>query len=547
MIALFIALLLQTSAARAKPAPAPALVRGKIVADDTNTPISYAAVELHRASDQTLRRAYTDSAGAFEISGVEPGNYMLRAGKTGFVTAGYKDPDDDTAPLRLAPADTKEVSLRLARGAVIAGTITDTMGEPVNGATVSLLRKIYSGGHAQYATPSSGFTDDRGDYRLFNLPAGRYYVKVTKNLTPGGAGLPVSPTFFPAARRQQDAAPITLRAGEERDGANVTLQDAALYDVAGRVIDARTGEPMVNAYLNLMPAFGGGMMYNDRAQPDGAFRLRNIPAGSYRINVSAGYADRARAPVNSTRTVEISGNTSDLVIRIGAGSTITGKVQSVAGAALPNMMVLMTQRLSDGSALRTTSGAVDPKGAFEMAGVEPGTYEIAVGVLGENVGDVVMTSAVLAYASSPSSARDVTDSAVEIGDTDALVLTVTVDASPATVSGKVFDGEAEGKAKALPRVPIALVSADAKKRAIYRYFHAATTKRDGSFELSGIAPGKYLLIPWPAEDSGQVLDPDVFPMVESLATPVTVEHGGKVTQDLRLTRALRTLADTFAQ
>lgn len=99
----------------------------------------------------------------------------------------------------------------------------------------------------------------------------------------------------------------------------------------------------------------------------------------------------------------------------------------------------------------------------------------------------------------------------------------------------------------LPNTNIALVSADPKKRLVDRYFHSVRSGRDGSFKLSGLAPGDYLLIPWPGDDAGQVLDPDVFAMLERLATRVTLELGGKVAQDLRLTPELRTLADTFSQ
>ncbi len=139
--------------------------------------------------------------------------------------------------------------------------------------------------------------------------------------------------------------------------------------------------------------------------------------------------------------------------------------------------------------------------------------------------------------------QDVTDTRFEVGESGSLNLSLTIDFRTATISGKVLDIEDQP----LPKINVALISADPKKRMLTRYFQRASSGHDGTFKLQGLPPGDYLLMPWPGEDAGQVLDSDVFRMVERFATRITLPRGGTITQDLRMTPELRTLADAFSQ
>ena len=67
------------------------------------------------------------------------------------------------------------VALKMARGAVIAGTIRDEFGQPLPGARVSVLQYRMQNGERTLVPvaavgPLGDGTDDLGAYRIFGLP-----------------------------------------------------------------------------------------------------------------------------------------------------------------------------------------------------------------------------------------------------------------------------------------------------------------------------------------------------------------------------------------
>jgi carboxypeptidase family protein len=71
----------------------------------------------------------------------------------------------------------KNLVLRLDPTGVIAGQVSDEDQEPVSGLEVFALRiNFQPGGRKQVTTSGRTVTDDLGNFRLPNLPAGSYYV-----------------------------------------------------------------------------------------------------------------------------------------------------------------------------------------------------------------------------------------------------------------------------------------------------------------------------------------------------------------------------------
>jgi protocatechuate 3,4-dioxygenase beta subunit len=558
MLAILLAVLQAAPAARkaASPAASGAVIRGKVLADENGLPLRYASVQLRRSGPtQDSVTVTTNDSGAFEIRDIEPGAYTARAAKPGFVTTLYKSANGDSGPLKLNAGQVEEVIFRLPRAVAISGIVTDAYGEPVNNATVQAMSKTYSGGRAQLVHRATAQTDDRGEYRVYGLPAGRYYLQVTKRPNQSEAGAALATTLFPGASHLEDAQPIVVKPGEDRQGINVTLQEASLFDITGRVFDAESGQPVTNAFLTLLPANGNGFNANDRAETDGVFRIRNVVAGNYRLMVTAPSTDRNKPPMSVTRFLDLTnGAVSELVIRVGPGSTVKGTVKAVGGLLPEGVQVSVSQRAADGTFINAFSAAANADGDFEISHVAPGSYELSVATTarpGSETARFFLASASLSLgpaSTTAPTAHDVGDANIEVGDADAMTLSLTIDLRTAAISGKILEAKAsEAEDKPVANMNVALVSADPKKRLISRYFHSGRSGRDGSFKLTGLPPGDYLLIPWPGEDAGQVLDHDVFPMIERFATRVSVERGGNVTQDLRMTPELRTLADAFSQ
>ncbi len=188
----------------------------------------------------------TDDAGKFTFEDVAEGRYNLTSEKTGFVTQRY-GARSDTSPgtqLDLHVGDQlKDLALKMTPQAVLSGQVTDQDGDPVANVQVSVYRYAYSNGHRQLMPgggppaggggrggpgggPGAGATDDQGNYRISNLPPGRYYVNANPRggnvLIPtqerpgrsGGAPQATSiTTFYPNAIDVTGAVPVDVVAG----------------------------------------------------------------------------------------------------------------------------------------------------------------------------------------------------------------------------------------------------------------------------------------------------------------------------------------------
>jgi protocatechuate 3,4-dioxygenase beta subunit len=137
----------------------PVLLRGRVVTAD-GAPVRRVRVTVQNSSGVP---AYTDDQGAFQLI-VPSSAGGLRLTKSGFVsqTVGRRD---------LPPQG--ELVVRLAKGAGITGMVIDHLGAPAAGVRVRVRRIAEAGtqgGGQQYTVES----DDLGEFRVGNLPAGRY-------------------------------------------------------------------------------------------------------------------------------------------------------------------------------------------------------------------------------------------------------------------------------------------------------------------------------------------------------------------------------------
>ncbi|MBI4486934.1 MAG: carboxypeptidase regulatory-like domain-containing protein, partial [Acidobacteria bacterium] len=167
--------------AQAKDAPAvPAgRISGRVLAADNGRPVKRARVFASAAELPEGRGALTDDTGAFDLAELPAGRYMVTVSKAGFVSLSYgqRRPLQAGTPLQLADGQQlKNVDFQLPRGSVIAGHVSDQDGDPMPGATVRVMRYQYMQGDRRLTPAGTGQTDDRGQYRIWGLMPGDYYV-----------------------------------------------------------------------------------------------------------------------------------------------------------------------------------------------------------------------------------------------------------------------------------------------------------------------------------------------------------------------------------
>ncbi len=259
-------------------------IRGRVLAAETGSPIRRAQVRIS-GPDIGSKASLTDGEGRFEFRELPAGRFTVNASKSGFVNVQYGQtrPFESGRPIELADKQVLEnADIVMPRGSVIAGRIVDEFGEPMPDVAVTALRQQWSGGRRKL-TPAPGRiaqTNDLGQFRLYGLPPGEYYVSATMRNTGaefmaiemlaaeglrggGGAGpsgsTPTSgyaPTYFPGTPTASDAQKVTLIAGQENSSVDFALVAVRLAKVTGIVIGS-DGKPLSGAMINLAPASRG--------------------------------------------------------------------------------------------------------------------------------------------------------------------------------------------------------------------------------------------------------------------------------------------------
>ena len=159
------------------------IIRGRITEAETGKPIRRATVQVMVRATRDQRVTSTNDDGRFEVRDLPAGDVVLSVRKPGYVSTGYGARSDmeQPRPIRLADkALFDKADIALDRGGVITGRVVDDYGEPVLEANVRVMRRRYVQGKQQFV-PAGNFssTNDIGEYRIFGLAPGDYYVSAS--------------------------------------------------------------------------------------------------------------------------------------------------------------------------------------------------------------------------------------------------------------------------------------------------------------------------------------------------------------------------------
>jgi protocatechuate 3,4-dioxygenase beta subunit len=295
-------------------------VAGRITLEGANTPISGARVILVPAGPPTrpmgpMRpigpppQATSDHDGRYLFPRIRPGAYHLQVEKTGY--APLADSSRARTVQVVAGQSADDVDVQLQRGAVIAGKVLDSSGEPLPDARVMALRRVSQPGAPPRLMPAGGMgqqTNDIGEFRIAGLPPGEYYVAAmsrpasmmfggpgvdattaTAARTPSQSRTTTATTYYPGTSDQGAAQPIAVAAATEAGNVVFTMQTVPSFHVSGIVVDEQ-GNPVGGAMVMLMGNAREGMFMgpagNAHTQASGRFDIDDVPAGSYRAHAS---------------------------------------------------------------------------------------------------------------------------------------------------------------------------------------------------------------------------------------------------------------------
>lgn len=491
-------------------------ISGTVLSAATGQPLRDAAVTLYtvgaRGSPLTVA---TNAGGQYEIRNVSPGRYSLAASHPGYVRTEYGQQGGNGPGrlLALSPGQTaSHISFRLLREAVITGHVYNEDGEPIEDAQVRAMRYRFYQGKRRLMPRDSATTDDRGKYRLYGLAPGSYYVSASTSLMNYGSPFTYAPSYYPGVADASQASPITLRAGNEFPGVDITLRRIGSYHIRGRVIGNIAKTPVSSVFVQTITrtgpnaSFGRGGIVKDAR---GDFDISGVRPGSYFVIAQItlkGALYQARQPVTVTDS-DVNG----LRLVLTPGATLKGVVRTEGSVDLSKTRVYLRPR--DGVFFGSySSPAINPDGTFEFDSLADGGHLLDVFGLPR---DAYVKSATLG-------GRDVLGSGFEItnGEAPGSTLKIVVSANGARVSGTVLlDGKLFNDAL------VTLLPAQRSKLGSDWWFKSTTTDQYGSFTLTGIRPGDYRLFAWQKIKAGEEREPDFLDQFKDQGLKLQVAPG----------------------
>jgi len=519
-----------------------AVLRGMIVAADNASPIRRAQVRVMSPDARESRVATTDAQGRFEIRELPAGRYTMTASKGGFVSLqfGQRRPSESGTPIELADAQTiDKITIALPRGSVLGGRVTDEFGEPVANASVTAWRYAYQAG-ARRMVPAQGgngrdSTDDQGQYRLFGLPPGEYYVSAMLRsggpevTDPMGELSGYAATYYPGTTSIGEAQRVTIALAQENTSVNFGLIATRLVRVSGQVITS-SGAPAPGGMVVLAPlsASGGRAMImqqggaGNRIDRNGTFRLPNVPPGRYQLQARSGGREGELARMDLVVGTE---DVEGLTLVTSPGAIVNGAIVSDTGEPFD----FRAQQLQVSARLASP----------EAQGVGPGGSRVGDdwSFSLRNVGDLIVIRT-----SSPQgwtlksvflSGQDITDTPMEFpaGQTVGgvqIVMTKKV----TTLSGLVTDARGNPSLDAT----VVVFPSDEKLWTYQsRFIKAARPDQEGRYRMTAL-PGAtdYLVVAVQGLEDGQAGDPDFLASVRDSAVKLELGDGETKAVDVKL-------------
>jgi hypothetical protein len=382
-------------------------------------------MEVQSAGGSSLR-AVTDAGGNYRFVNVSAGRYRVMPLTEVYIVSAVGAEAAGGANVTVEEGQSvSQVDFTLTRGGVITGRVTDQEGRPVVAERIGLTT-VDANGQPQQLGGGSRFgyeTDDRGVYRAYGLPAGRYLVSAGSDRGgPPMAGRRVryALTYHPDAADQSQAQAVEVAAGGVSESVDIRLSGPLkTYAVAGRTVDADTGQPVALVPVSAgrgrgvaggFPGGSGGV-----SNANGEFQITGLTPGRYSVSVSRAAPMPGMGPGMPTAlgtgaeavndyysepvSFEIAGDdVTGVEVRVRRGASIFGVVV-VEGANAPALAARLSQLMVSATSRGAGAGGQAPRGgagrtfspvgadgSFRLSGLAPGQVSLSVNSFGGGFG-----------------------------------------------------------------------------------------------------------------------------------------------------------------
>ncbi|HLQ77991.1 MAG TPA: carboxypeptidase-like regulatory domain-containing protein [Terriglobia bacterium] len=345
-------------------------IQGLVVREGSNTPLPGVKVTVFQGGSDPLT-TLTDSNGGFVLRGLAGTNTVQ------FIIQGYTP--RATSVTVTAGQTVTGLMMKLTQQGKVSGEVHDLGGNPIARVSVVLMTKDYYNDHWQLSPSGNAETDDRGQYRIFGVNPGNYFLQAFPTETnPGRAYVT---RFYPDSFDLSQAVQVRVLPESDLHGLNFTFQRESLFHVRGRIVEDDGHAPnsvrLSFERVNTLSSDSGDIPYDSG---NGTFEIPGLPIGRYTLH--------AAVPGSACAT------------NAGSGYRETGDTTiTIAGADLENVVIPLRQaaclsgmaKLPDGdsgdvssfefklvSETSWLSGyfSAERDGAIKAVALVPGTYDL---------------------------------------------------------------------------------------------------------------------------------------------------------------------------
>ena len=491
-------------------------ISGHVIASD-GQPLAQARVSVIQVgSSGRSATSNLNPDGEFRRDNLVPGLYSVTA-----YLAGYVSETDGQLTDRAYYRPGDVVTIRMTKGSVITGKVSDVNGQPLVSVPVRVLNvRTLDGKSIPNLQVTERYTDDRGIYRIYGLREGVYKVSA------GGAvgfGFSASafdrdvPVYHPSST-SAGASEVILHSGEEIANIDIRYHSERGHSISGNAIipmDTSNQPSSISVSLVSIPdstRLSTLYLPDNQSEIGQTFELLGVPDGEYFLTASR------YSPLNPASTfakVTVKGaDIRGLILKLSAMASIEGRlvVQQSGSAQCRTQGTLPQEFFVSSNAERSSTeerktfpnfgnsgaGFPDPKGDFKVNNLYSGTYRLRLRFPSEQW---FLKSVEGRPASATTGGKN--DKAIASAGvpTDSLVLSagehkagirITAAAGGGTFRGRV---EPELKGGAIShRILVTAVPADVEKQKDALRFAETFMRPDHTFELKNLAPGNYFIV-----------------------------------------------------
>jgi protocatechuate 3,4-dioxygenase beta subunit len=473
------------------------VVSGIVLEQISGVPLARSRVRLDRIDNTGRVQSHSVIAGRtgqFTFTSVPDGLYVLTASREGYASIAYgQRRPQGTGPSFAVNNDTNLFAeMRLRRLGVLTGRVLDENRVGIRRVGVS----AYSAS-PPFRTVGNAETDDRGLFRIYGLPEGKYRVR--SQPFRHDDGLSMLPTFGPETLLLRDSTVYLTRLDYETTDLDLAPIPGNLISVGGMVTCASLTGMTGPITVTLSSDTG---RREARTACNGTYRFDNLAPGNFEL---LGIDAESKIAAFQERQIYQTSLNTHLELRPIPAPELFVRDES-GRMPVRERLTLTLRRVDAAGVVETRTLVIDEHAAVTMA---PGWWELT----GRMAAPYHLTGSNLSYRLTeprPTAHPDWFE--VQVADRYGSILLRTSNQA-GSIAGKVTEQQ-----KGVPGIPVFLwpVAPESRRRAGGP--HAVSSNAAGEFRFEGLPPGDYRLV---ASFDYDEVDADVLAAANAATVTVT--------------------------